>query len=42
MPPLILLFLALALFVGAFGLTVFRNSRNRAEEKRRNLYHDRV
>jgi hypothetical protein len=42
MSPLILLFLALALFACAFGLIVLRNSRNRAEEKRRNQYHDRV
>ncbi|HLG77782.1 MAG TPA: hypothetical protein VFA09_06920 [Ktedonobacteraceae bacterium] len=42
MPPLIFLFLALAFFASAFSLTVFRNSRNRAEEKRQNQYHDRV
>src|SRR6185312_9024808 len=42
MPPLILLFLALALFACALGLTILRNTRNRADEKRRNQYHDRV
>jgi glucose uptake protein GlcU len=42
MLPLILLFLALALLVCALVLTVYRQAMNRAWEKRRNQYHDRV
>lgn len=42
MPPLIPLFLALALFVCAFAITMYRQARNRAWEKKRNQYHDRV
>ena len=42
MPPLIFLFLALALFVCALVLTTYRQAKNRAWDKRRNQYHDRV
>jgi hypothetical protein len=42
MPPFILLFLSLALLVGALVLMTYRQARNRAWEKKRNQYHDRV
>ena len=42
MPSFIPLFLALAIFVGAFGYMINRDAERRAREKKRNQYHDRV
>jgi len=42
MPSFILLFLALALFVYAFGYMIYRDTERRAREKKRNQYNDRV
>src|SRR5260221_356391 len=41
-PPLILLFLALAFLVCALVITIHRQAKNRAWDKRRNQYHDRL
>ena len=42
MLPFILLFLSLALLVGALALMAYRQARYRASEKKRNQYHDHV
>jgi hypothetical protein len=41
MPPLILLFVALALLVSALDLTAYRQARHRTWERKRNQYYDR-